>query len=107
MGCIVQCVMCTVHSVLKAQFFVWLSRLSNPKPRLSFKNNNKNHLTSIQNNTKQLIEGQFEIMLEPAVREPSLVLFSISNQNHITVHGSHVSLHPWLVSGLLTSNYGT
>ena len=92
----IQCHVCIVYSVL--------SRLSNPKPRLGFKNNNTNHLTSIQNNTKQLIEGQFEIMLEPAVREPSLVLFSISNQNHITVHGSHVSLHPWLVSGVLSSS---
>jgi len=43
-------------------------------------------------------------MLEPTVREPILVLFSISNQNHITVHGFHVGLHPWLASGVLSSS---
>ena len=46
-------------------------------------------------------------MLEPTVREPSLVLFSISNQNHIKVHGFHIGLHPWLIFGLLNSSYGT
>ena len=43
MVCIVHCLICTVHSVMSAQFFLFdLSSLLNPKPKLTFKKNNLN-----------------------------------------------------------------
>ena len=43
--CNVYCIQCIVGTV----FFVWLLRLSNPKLKLSFKNNNLDQITCIQN----------------------------------------------------------
>ena len=65
----------------------------------------KTWIGPLTDNNRQ--QGQIELILEQPAREPSLVSFSISNQNHITVHGFHLGLHSWLVSGLLSPSYGT
>ena len=104
MDCTVHCIMCTVHSVIQAHFIYLIIKIVNFQTKIKFK---KEQCKSNYLYTKQFLQGQIELILEPPATEPSLVSFSISNQNHITVHGFHICLHPWLVSGLLSSSYGT
>ena len=55
--------------------------------------------------SKQLVEGHFGFKLEPLAREPSLVSYSISNQNHIPEHNFHIGLPCWLVLIVLSYIY--
>merc|ERR1711954_607792 len=55
-----------------------------------------------------LIPNNFEIVVCLSVCYLAYFLTEIrqiSNKNHFTVHEIHIGLHPWLVSGLLSSGF--
>merc|ERR1712081_75721 len=105
--CVVHSVLCTVYTVMYIQFLVCLfdkhdwQSLNKIYVKMKFSTPNSVEL-------KLKFHINFLFCLFPLIaREPSLVSFSISTQNHITVHGFPVGLHPWLVSGLQSPSYGT